>query len=96
MMARDNGQTSWGVAFLTGAVIGAGTALLFAPYSGAKTRRLLTSYMQDAQDQVLDNIEEAREALDSALKQSREYINDKKSAIGSAFETGRSFARRAG
>jgi gas vesicle protein len=48
MAAEDNGYWagSVGFAFLAGAIIGMGAALLLAPQSGAETRKLLKTYAE--------------------------------------------------
>jgi len=83
-------------AFLAGAIIGAGAALLLAPQTGAETRMLLRDYAQKAEDEVRDKMGEMREkmkeaktTLDSALEQGKQFLQEKKSVLSAAFEAGK-------
>jgi gas vesicle protein len=53
VMNKDN-AIGFGIGFLTGAVIGGGLALLYAPRSGKQTRQLI----KDKATAVVDAIEE--------------------------------------
>ena len=60
------------VAFLVGAVAGGVTALLFAPASGAETRKKLAEGLRKAKDKAVDSLESAKEYAEThkeALKQ---------------------------
>ena len=83
-------------AFLAGALIGAGAALLLAPQTGAQTRTLLRDYAQKAEDEVRERMGEVREkmkeaktTLDSALEQGKQFLQEKKSVLNAAFEAGK-------
>ena len=83
-------------AFLAGAMIGAGAALLLAPQTGAQTRTLLRDYAQKAEDEVRERMGEMREkmkeaktTLDSALEQGKQFLQEKKSVLSAAFEAGK-------
>ena len=83
-------------AFLAGAIIGAGAALLLAPQTGAQTRTQLRGYAQKAEDEVRDRMGEVREkmneaktTLDSALEQGKQFLQDKKSVLTAAYEAGK-------
>ena len=83
-------------AFLAGAIIGAGAALLLAPQTGAQTRTMLRSYAQKAEEEVLERMgemrekmTEAKETLNSAIEQGKEFLNEKKSILSAAYEAGR-------
>lgn len=91
MATEDNGFSAGavGFAFLAGAIIGVGAALLLAPQSGMATRRLLRTYAQQAEEEVLERVKEAREAVDTVIGQGKQYINEKTAALTSAFEAGR-------
>lgn len=59
LVERDSGSSI--VWFLLGGVLGAGVALLFAPHSGDRTRRLLgrrINKLRDAADQALSDFKE--------------------------------------
>nr|MBI3612347.1 YtxH domain-containing protein [Nitrospirota bacterium] len=91
MAAEDNGYSAGavGFAFLAGAVIGVGAALLLAPQSGAETRKLLKTYAEKAEEEVREKAKEARATLDTAIGQGRQFINEKKSVLAAAFEAGK-------
>jgi len=91
MAAEDNGFSSGAVAFafLAGAIIGAGAALLVAPQTGAETRRLLREYAEKAEDEIRERIPDAKAMLDSAIEKGKEFVGAKKSALSSAIEAGR-------
>ncbi len=105
MAAEDNGFSSGAVAFafLAGALIGAGAALLVAPQTGAETRRLLRDYAEKAEEEIRERLPEAKAMLDSAIEKGKdfvergkefvdkgkEYVDDKKSVLSSAMEAGR-------
>src|SRR5713226_23055 len=98
MAAEDSGFSSGAVAFafLAGAIIGAGAALLLAPQTGAQTRTLLRDYAQKAEDEVRakmgemrDKMKEAKTTLDSALEQGKQFLQEKKSVLSAAFEAGK-------
>jgi len=83
-------------AFLAGAIIGAGAALLLAPQTGAQTRTLLRDYAQKAEEEVRDRMGEVREkmkeaktTLDSVLEQGKQFLQEKKSVLSAAFEAGK-------
>src|SRR5256884_6125420 len=98
MAAEDSGFSGGAIAFafLAGAIIGAGAALLLAPQTGAQTRMLLRDYAQKAEDEVRDKMGEMREkmkeaktTLDSALEQGKQFLQEKKSVLSAAFEAGK-------
>ena len=83
-------------AFLAGAIIGAGAALLLAPQTGAQTRNQLREYAQRAEDEVRERMgdvrekmKEAKTTLDSALEQGKQFLQEKKSVLSAAYEAGK-------
>jgi gas vesicle protein len=50
-------------AFAIGAAVGAGLALLFAPYSGQETRELLSRRSRDIKDRVAGAVDATKDAL---------------------------------
>lgn len=91
MAAEDNGYSAGAVAFafLAGAVIGAGAALLLAPQSGVETRTMLKGYAKKAEEEVLEKAKEAKATMDTAIEQGRQFLNEKKTVLTAAFEAGR-------
>ena len=57
------------VAAVVGAAIGAGVALLFAPYSGRETRGWLAHRSRAIKDRVTNAVEESRDAVLRAAKE---------------------------
>jgi gas vesicle protein len=74
-------------AFIAGAFIGAGVAMLLAPQSGAKTRRLLSDYADKAKDRMDSAIESGKEYLQAGMERGKEYFE-------SARESGEELARQ--
>lgn len=96
MAAEDNGYSAGAVAFafLAGAIIGAGAALLLAPQSGAETRKMLKTYAEKAEEEVLEKAKEAKATLDTAIEQGKQFINEKKTVLAAAFEAGKEAMRK--
>jgi gas vesicle protein len=96
MAAEDNGYSAGAVevAFLAGAVIGVGAALLSAPQSGAETRRLLKTYAEKAEEEILEKAKEARATLDTTIEQGKQFVKEKKSVLTEAFEAGKEALKR--
>ncbi|TAL12454.1 MAG: YtxH domain-containing protein [Nitrospirae bacterium] len=98
MAAEDNGFSSGAVAFafLAGAIIGVGAALLLAPQSGAETRKLLRNYAEKAEEEALEKAKEAKVALDKAIEQGKQFVSEKKTVLTAAFEAGKEAMRKGG
>ena len=72
--------------FITGAVVGAGVALLFAPQAGAQLRGLLYDYAARAKDELDEAVDHGTEVLDSAVERGQEFVKQGKDSL---HETGR-------
>src|SRR5689334_10817464 len=92
----ERNETSLG-SFLIGAAVGAGLALLFAPKSGAETRRGIQRQVrragqavQDAAEnvtgQVRDTFEEARARVEERIEAARSAVELKKTQVTRAME----------
>jgi len=92
--------------FLIGLAVGAGLALLFAPASGAETRRKLVhgarrmrraaqGAADDVTEKVRDTIEVARERVAETIETARDTISAKRGQVERAVTEGRSAARQA-
>jgi gas vesicle protein len=86
-------QSSGFLAFIAGAVIGAGIALLLAPRSGAETQREIAEgvrrlrdraedSMAGARDRALHAVEEGRRAAREARQELEERLSAAKSETG--------------
>jgi gas vesicle protein len=101
MYSRDyEGDYAGFSAFLAGALIGAGVALLLAPQTGSELRGMLRSYANRAKDEIS---ERGREAWDTAVERGKDYMETGKEAMRDAgktareyVETGKETAREAG
>lgn len=78
--------------FITGALIGAGVALLFAPQSGAQMRDLLRDYAARAKDELDDVVDEGAEALDSTIDRGHEFVEKGKNSAREAGRQAKGFA----
>ena len=81
-MSEQGNQVAKAAAFIAGgAVIGAGLGLLFAPQTGAETRRSIGRYARKAQVQT--------SRWGRAVKSGVEEVLDRKSAKGKSSEESR-------
>lgn len=58
---------------VVGSLVGAGVALLFAPQTGAKTRRQIVRYGKKAGGRTQEFVHEISESLDCVVKDVLEY-----------------------
>jgi gas vesicle protein len=93
-MADDRGAAI-GVlsAFLCGAALGAVTALLLAPQSGAESRQRVRRSVRRAEGQLRDLAGRAGEVFEEVVDQGKEFVETKKSVLREAFEAGREAMR---
>jgi gas vesicle protein len=86
--------------FLVGLAIGAGVALLFAPRSGAATRRDIKQRamrvrraaeqtVTDVADGVVDSFHDARRRVEEQIDSARQAIDLKRQQVSRAVEAGR-------
>lgn len=78
--------------FITGALIGAGVALLFAPQSGEQMRGLLRDYAARAKDELDDVVDQGAEALDNTIERSHEFVEKGKDSLREAGRQVKDFA----
>jgi len=71
---------------ISGALVGAGLALLFAPQAGAQLRGSLRDSAARAKDQLDEAIDHGTEVLDSAVKHGQEFVEKGEDSLR---ETGR-------
>ncbi|HEY4131961.1 MAG TPA: YtxH domain-containing protein [Gemmatimonadaceae bacterium] len=92
--------------FLLGIAIGAGVALLFAPHSGAATRRGIKRRamrvkrsaeraVTDVTESVADTFTDARRRVEDQIDAARDAIDIKKQQVHRAVEAGRAAAHEA-
>jgi gas vesicle protein len=78
---------------LTGALIGAGLALLFAPRSGRETRDEIRNGLDRVRDRAEDAVRTVQQTFNDTLGEVREQVGDHVDAARSAFDAGRQAAR---
>jgi gas vesicle protein len=96
-MAMDDRGCSPGtvaLAFLSGAVLGAVTALLLTPQSGRESREQLRGYARRAEENLREVAGKAGEVVDQAMDRGRDFVKEKKSVLTEAFEAGREAMKR--
>ena len=76
-------------AFVVGAVVGAGIALLTAPQSGRETREKLRDLADDAKEKIMSVADEAKEKIQDTYMHGKDVLQEKKSAIVSAIDAGK-------
>jgi gas vesicle protein len=88
MENRDDyaGRIAW---FLTGAVVGATVAILFAPKSGKETRKMIGDTTQRGRDAVSDTGRDVVEAGRDMFERGRKLVDD----AADLFERGRKLVR---
>jgi len=77
-------------AFVAGALIGAGVALLFAPQTGTELRGMLRSYASRAKNEA---VERGKAAWDQAVERGKEYYEKGQEAVQEAGRSAREFAQ---
>ena len=75
--------------FLFGGIIGAGVALLYAPYSGVETRRKLKEGAEGAWDLVKDTFTGVKTRVEDSTGKVKEMVVGTKEDLRAAFEAGK-------
>ena len=78
--------------FITGALIGAGVALLLAPRSGEQMRGLLRDYAARAKDDLDDAVDQGAEVLDSTMERGHDFVEKGKDSLREAGRQAKEFA----
>jgi len=74
IMSNTSGNSL--LALLTGALVGVGIGILFAPDKGTKTREKIKDGFQDAKDDLKQKLDEVSEQLKSKLTHSKDNLED--------------------
>jgi gas vesicle protein len=77
------------LAFLSGAIIGAVAAILYAPQSGAQMRTALRSYARRTEEEVLEKAREIRGELTRTIEDAKRYLKDTEATIEAALAAGK-------
>jgi gas vesicle protein len=80
-------------AFLYGAAIGAGLALLFAPRSGRETRAELRTGVMRMKDRAEEAVRNIQDTVTGTIDEVREEVSERIEAARDAFDAGREAAR---
>lgn len=64
-----------GFSMLTGLLIGGIAGVLYAPQSGARTRRQLSNFAEDLRERVGEIAEDATEAIEKTVEKGRRLAN---------------------
>ena len=78
--------------FMTGALVGAGIALLFAPQAGAQLRGLLRDYVTRSTKELDKAIDRGSNMLDDTLDRGREFLEKGKESLHQARRQAKGFA----
>lgn len=79
--------------FLWGALLGTGVALLFAPRSGAETRRLLKAKGRELWDTATEKADELREVVSEGYERSKARVEEGLESARRAVDERRDAAR---
>ncbi len=80
MESSDRHESGTLSAFITGALVGAGVALLFAPQAGSQIRALLRDYAVRGKDELDEAIDRGADAWDSG----KEFVEKGKESLREA------------
>jgi gas vesicle protein len=75
--------------FMVGAAIGAATALLLAPRSGAETRKLIAARARESADVVANRSKTVADMASTYLDRGKEALQHQKDQLSAAFEAGK-------
>ena len=90
MSEEDSQNTTNTIAwFLTGAIIGATAAILYAPQSGKDTRQFITDKTQQSKDAVVETSKDVVEASKEMFERGRKLVED----AAELFERGRKLVK---
>jgi len=95
-MADERG-TSLGtvlLAFLSGAAVGAVSALLLSSQTSEESREQMRRYAKRTEENLRELAGKAGETLDMAVEKGREFVSENQSVLTEAFEKGRGAMRR--
>ena len=82
------------IAFISGAAIGAGIALLYAPQTGKVTRKKLKGSIEDAGEYLKDQAERLSKEAHKVIKISKEYADSAVDAAGDLVATATKSAKQ--
>jgi gas vesicle protein len=95
-MATNSGASAGSVAlaFLSGALLGAVTAVMLAPQPGRDSRERLTGYARRTGEDLREVKDRATDTVEEVVGRGRELIEEISCAVREALEAGREAMRR--
>jgi gas vesicle protein len=82
-------------AFVLGALLGAGVALLFAPRSGAETQQQIRERATKLRAAAEEKVREVQRRMEDRLERARAEVRERVDQVRDAVEAGREAAREA-
>lgn len=70
-----NGMMVAGLSFFAGCVVGGMAGLLYAPQSGARTRRRLVDFGEDVREKAGEATEQATDKMQKVFERGRSFVN---------------------
>ena len=86
---RESGVASVFLAFVLGAAIGGGLALLTAPRSGQETRDRIRDLADETRDKLGQLADDAETRVKHAFEEGKERLEEKKDLVQAAFKAGK-------
>lgn len=86
---RSSGVGGILLAFIAGAAVGGGLALLAAPRSGEETRHRLTDLADETREKLHEMTEEAEAHVREVIEEGREALMEKREMVKAAVEAGK-------
>ncbi len=77
------------IAFLSGAMLGAMAAILYAPSSGEETRRAIKGYARRTEEEVLEKAKEVRKEISHTVDEAKRYLKETEATIAAALAAGK-------
>lgn len=91
-MADQHGNCSGlgvSIAFVSGAMLGAMAAILYAPSSGEETRRAIKGYARRTEEDVLEKAKEIRSDIAHTMEEAKRYLKETEATIAAALAAGK-------
>ena len=77
------------LAFLAGGIVGTALGLLFAPSSGAESRRKIKAKSMEAKDKAMEKVEAVKSEAEELVERGKEKVAGVKSQVQAAVEAGK-------
>lgn len=77
------------IAFVSGAILGAMAAILYAPHSGEETRRAIKGYARRTEEDMLEKAKEIRTDIAHTMDEAKRYLKETEATIAAALAAGK-------